>query len=343
MADFKKKDKKFKKVKEFIKIFCNNKYFVAGLIIGAPFLFVLVLKFIYAYVPGEEIGDPGDWISFTGSYLGVIGAVGAVWWQMRKEERDEIKGLLFYIKKILKNNKENYTLEYMYKINSQALSVATIWYRDVSKINLKNFKLEKEDELLLYKHGYSDYIELNDRISKIIDSYYFTFKEENIFFEIFKLYKKNKIEQKSLEQKNLEKEIDKINDILLNLAQYFSCLSSKPFKNKEKLAEIKNQISSLNKKTIERYTRDNEPLKYLDEKFLVLCATTTKKDVKKKIQEIYSFFINIYFIFITDTSLDYENILPSVISKKKYLFSDDYENLISEISEEYEKLEKILR
>lgn len=83
--------KKLKKVKESIVKFCNNKYFVALLIVTAPFLFILALKFTYAYIPGEEVGEPKDWISFAGGYLGVIGAVCIVWYQVSTQLRQKEK------------------------------------------------------------------------------------------------------------------------------------------------------------------------------------------------------------------------------------------------------------
>lgn len=91
MEELKKDNKNIKKNKEFIEKIFNNKYFVALLILAAPFLFILVLKFTYAYIPGEEVGKPKDWISFAGGYLGVIGAVGTVWWQMSTQLKQKEK------------------------------------------------------------------------------------------------------------------------------------------------------------------------------------------------------------------------------------------------------------
>lgn len=78
---------------------------VLFLILGVPTIFVGITYFLFDILPGDKIIEKNNWIGFTGSYLGIIGAVGAVWWQMKVEkqksidekkekEKDEILNLL---------------------------------------------------------------------------------------------------------------------------------------------------------------------------------------------------------------------------------------------------------
>ena len=40
------------------------------IILLIPIIFIGVLKLYYLIIPGEEIGSKGDWISFSGGYIG---------------------------------------------------------------------------------------------------------------------------------------------------------------------------------------------------------------------------------------------------------------------------------
>lgn len=308
------------------------------LIIGVPFIFILLLKFIYAFVPGDEIGEPGDWISFAGGYLGVIGAVGAVWWQMRKEEKDEIRGLLYYIKDILEYNKNNYTLEYMEKINSQALSLKSFRENTAFEVILKDLDLSKVDKLLLYKHRYINFIKLDDKIKKAISSYNFTTKEKNIFEKIEKYIKENK------EGDTILSELEIILNITLKISRIYSYSDSRKEIKEwiDNLKSINAEILKLDKKMIKDFIihfipNGDERITFYEK--IIYSSCTDAKDIKEK------YLVCLRFLYggIAIYEENYEIIMKNVLEKKEYLFSDDYENLISEISEEYEKLEKILK
>lgn len=64
---------------------------IINLILIFPFLLVLFLKVTYEIIPGEEIGNVGDWIGFLGGYVGAIIAIFGIWYQLQEEKRREIK------------------------------------------------------------------------------------------------------------------------------------------------------------------------------------------------------------------------------------------------------------
>lgn len=76
-----------------------------------PFLFLLILRLTYDFLPGIEFGDKNSWITFGGTYLGAIVAIGGVVYQIKNVEKErgfkekkELKEtynfLIFYLKKM---------------------------------------------------------------------------------------------------------------------------------------------------------------------------------------------------------------------------------------------------
>lgn len=310
---------------------------VLFLILGVPIIFISITYFLFDILPGNEIIEKNNWISFAGSYLGIMGAVGAVWWQMKKEENDEIKGLLCYIKDILEYNKENYTLDYMEKVNCQAASIKWSKNEDFQKIKLKDLDLNKADKLLLYKHSCRSLIKLDDKIKEIKNSYYFTSEEENIFFEVERFIKNNK------DPDFLYLEPRKIFLIIQNISDFFYYLKGE-----------ENFSKKLAKKSIEKanYLIVNlDKRKFIEKKIIsdnlnkeifqgnLFQTIKSIADVKFK----YLPYLYVLAKIIGEYNSNYMKILFDVQDKKTNFFLDDYQRLISEISEEYEKLEKILK
>ena len=64
---------------------------IINLILIFPFLLVLFLKVTYEIIPGEEIGDVGDWIGFLGGYVGAIVAIFGIWYQLQENKRNELE------------------------------------------------------------------------------------------------------------------------------------------------------------------------------------------------------------------------------------------------------------
>lgn len=71
-----------------------------------PILFIGVLKLYYLIIPGEEIGEIGDWIGFSGGYIGALVALGGIYFQIledkKNKEIEEKKHLLKQKQNILK-------------------------------------------------------------------------------------------------------------------------------------------------------------------------------------------------------------------------------------------------
>lgn len=77
-----------------------------------PIIFIIILKFYYQHLPGEEIGSVGDWIGFAGGYIGAILALAGIWWQMSSENK---------IKEREENEEYHFLLEYIYTITQRNL------------------------------------------------------------------------------------------------------------------------------------------------------------------------------------------------------------------------------
>lgn len=87
-----------------------RKIFVLVIFI-TPIVFVGLIKLYYVVVPGEEIGEKGDWISFAGGYVGALLALGGIWWETNhkknekeKKENEEYNNFLSYFKELMSFN-----------------------------------------------------------------------------------------------------------------------------------------------------------------------------------------------------------------------------------------------
>ena len=65
-----------------------------------PIIFIIILKLYYLIIPKEEVGIKGDWIIFSGGYIGSITALWGIWWQVDNEKKEEKKKMNI---EILKN------------------------------------------------------------------------------------------------------------------------------------------------------------------------------------------------------------------------------------------------
>jgi len=88
------------------------KLFIFGILVFiTPIVFVGLIKLYYVIVPGEEIGEKGDWISFAGGYVGALLALGGIWWETNhkkrekeKKENEEYDNFLSYFKELMSFN-----------------------------------------------------------------------------------------------------------------------------------------------------------------------------------------------------------------------------------------------
>lgn len=158
------------------------------LVFAIPIIFIYILK-LYYFMPGEEIGDVGDWISFSGGYIGALLALFGIWGQIavqRKNEENEKKekdiGFFKYLVFIIENN--IYSLEDDY-----------IFYENISFD--KNFDKINYDENMFPKNIIEDYF---NTLFKYEWSSLFFLINKNIdrFNEILSYIKTNKNINKTL-------------------------------------------------------------------------------------------------------------------------------------------------
>ena len=145
-----------------------NKFFkILIIILLIPIIFIGVLKLYYLIIPGKEIGIKGDWISFSGGYIGSIIALWGIWWQVSNEKKDKeikeeqkYKNFKKYVERIidfnlkeLENSRENIIKTYTYHI--RFLNRQEIY--NFKEINETLFKIyidkiiEEDDDILMDK------------------------------------------------------------------------------------------------------------------------------------------------------------------------------------------------
>lgn len=155
-----------------------------------PIIFIGVLKIYYLLIPGEEIGEVGDWISFSGGYIGALLGLWGIWSQIEKEKKE---------KEIEKKEKNLGFLKYLAFIlrkNIKTFENDCIFYENIIKFNSIKFNYSK-----------------NIFPADIIESHFntiFKYKWSELFFEInTKLdeFSKKIKELEELENDNLYSEL----------------------------------------------------------------------------------------------------------------------------------------
>ncbi|MEG0237647.1 MAG: hypothetical protein RR523_15680 [Cetobacterium sp.] len=152
-----------------------------------PFLFLLILRLTYDFLPGIEFGDKNSWITFGGTYLGAIVAIGGVVYQIKNVEKE--RG--FKEKKELKET-YNFLIFYLKKMENDFDLVATnlsniLKSSDNSKVDLKRIFSEGEMVVNLILDNY--FLEQIKKISgqkigiDLIELYTQTHNFENILKE----------------------------------------------------------------------------------------------------------------------------------------------------------------
>ncbi|MHA4990803.1 hypothetical protein [Cetobacterium somerae] len=152
-----------------------------------PFLFLLILRLTYDFLPGIEFGDKNSWITFGGTYLGAIVAIGGVVYQIKNVEKE--RG--FKEKKELKET-YNFLIFYLKKMENDFDLVATnlsniLKSSDNSKVDFKRIFSEGEMVVNLILDNY--FLEQIKKISgqkigiDLIELYTQTHNFENILKE----------------------------------------------------------------------------------------------------------------------------------------------------------------
>ncbi|WDF25232.1 hypothetical protein PSC67_01765 [Fusobacterium nucleatum] len=187
------------------------------IILLIPVIFIGVLKLYYLIIPGKEIGIKGDWISFSGGYIGSIIALWGIWWQVSNEKKDKeikeeqkYKNFKKYVERIidfnlkeLENSRENIIKTYTYHI--RFLNRQEIY--NFKEINETLFKIyidkiiEEDDNILIDLYNLQLELKLNldktigfcDEKARLMDKITIFKNEKKEIFEkennnILKLY-----------------------------------------------------------------------------------------------------------------------------------------------------------
>lgn len=146
-------------------------------ILLVPVIFIGIFKLYYLIIPGEEVGVKGDWISFSGGYIGSIIALWGIWWQVNNEkkyrkikEEQKYKNFKKYIERIidfnlkeLENSKENIIKTYTYHI--RFLNRQEIYnFKEIDETLFKIYIdkiIEEEDDILIDLYNLQLELKLN--------------------------------------------------------------------------------------------------------------------------------------------------------------------------------------
>lgn len=243
--------KMVKKIWEIIKRYWRKLGF---LIIVVPITFIGLTRFLYDVLPGRKIATESDWISFSGSYLGIIGAIGIFWWQMKVEkqksidekkekEKDEILNLLNEI--LFFSTKDNTDLnikaiQAMFSFKFDEYSTE----KEYSIITGNWSKILEEDRKILFSKKMKSLYYKNIYCINEINKDYFTFLRKknfikDIYEQIFNSKKLNDYEKNIIDFFNLNigieikeniKNIKKYEDIKNNMSKYLENIQIEKWK-----------------------------------------------------------------------------------------------------------------
>lgn len=307
------------------------------ILVSVPIVLDLILRIIWL-IPFSAIVEQKDWLGFLGSYLGIIVSILIVLWQQENEKKQEIRGLLFYIKDILEYNCENYTKEYIEELNNQAVSLN--WCPNsykfyIEEIKLKSFELTREDVLLLYKNNYRDIIKLNEKIKELLNEYNLTLEEEKSFNKaesLLKLYVK---------EGKLPKESIILLDILIVASKYFYY----GMKNIPNIDILNKKLQNLNNKILQKENFNLSPLYREDILNEFLIFSIPLKDDYESLKDRYILGLHLLFKIIALDDIKIGVALTEAICKKGKLFerekyyalSDEMRIIIKEIETEIQR------
>lgn len=224
-------------------------------ILGIPILFIGILKMYYLIIPGEKIGNVGDWIGFSGGYVGALLALGGIWWQIEEEKNKA---------NVVEINTKNETL-YSFLV---LISNFSDNMKEISEMYLKNYFEDNSKTFFsdkLFSYNKDIFFQL---VSKIDVSFYRYAIELSNLFSLLEL-RKSKINNEKVCLETFYCEQLEIYTILFNSIQ--SILENYNASSQDsilrKFNELKNQIDVI----------QNSYQSYFE--------STSKKDIKKLLIE----------------------------------------------------------
>ena len=137
-----------------------------------PIIFIGILKFCIKYLPGEMIGSIDGWLGFLGGYFGVLGAVGAIWYQKEIEENTALKNLNLYSEYISNKLIPIFEKEFLI-ILRHYLPTSNYNFYNIQKFNFNKFDIidseiiDKYLPLIIANQHISDVLELKVKIKEI--------------------------------------------------------------------------------------------------------------------------------------------------------------------------------
>ena len=296
------------------------------ILVSVPIVLDLILRIIWL-IPFSAIAEQKDWLGFLGSYLGIVVSILIVLWQQENENKQEIRGLLFYIKDILEYNCENYTKEYIEELNNQAVSLN--WCPNsykfyIEEIKLKSFELTREDVLLLYKNNYRDIIKLNEKIKEVLNEYNLTLEEEKSFIKAESLLKFY------IKEGKLPKESIILLDILIVASKYFYFR----MKNIPNIDILNKKLQNLNNKILQKENFNLSPLHREDILNEFLIFSIPLKDEYESLKDKYILGLHLLFKIIALDDIKIGVALTEAIYKKGKLFEREKYYALSDEMEE---------
>lgn len=306
-----------------LKKITSGNYKIILLFISFPFLLLLLIPIF------RDRFTLDGWFSFLGGYVGVGGAVGTVWWQVTRSEKnklkDELKSLLLSIKYHLEINLLDEDIEDKKFSSFSVLSYTSdSWIHDFSfdmihsleEIDMKKYHVE------IFKLEYGkDIIDLNREILNFNKHYFFLQKNlsdkkntlQNIYtngnkecIDIIKnlsdiIYSYSNSNKENIKEKQLF-----FNYYLSLLKGNISKISSPNDITKKYFYQKLSEIEKINFKE-----KTNENLKLLSETLLigirlVWINNIENKNIKQEIDKLWKYYnsdntivsINIFKLFI---------------------------------------------
>lgn len=304
-----------------MKKFFKSKISIIILLLLFPIIFILIFKFCIKYLPGEMIGSIDGWLGFLGGYFGVLGALGAIWWQKEIENKIAINNMNIYTNYIVETLANKLEKNYMQLLTTFSTLDGHDDLYEIQEIDIikKDFNIINTDTV-------------NSNLSIILSNEKF----------IILLELKEKLD-------NLNYYIIKLENHITKGNLYTSLLD-----NIDKVLEKDKNNKECFRKLIEELTSLRSILLYLNTNLL-----NTPIEIEESIIPEYKIFIqDIRKAFKSKNNLDilkcYENCISNIvrtiilINEKlsvkifhHYIYTYNLLNLINTIKTIYEDIEKL--